>query len=252
MRRFRPSSIPPSLKHATPIASRASTLPFILVVTAVIYLSRKYKACHYRIPLTYLLLALSVATVVQAQAWIPPGWALQHRGWLFPVFFVAIALIFAVHLMRANSPIKAAAYLLFILSMAFIISPLMQIAHVQGVLKSSLATVIGLFMALSLVALWRPEWIRLDWGPFLFFGLVGLLLMRLSFWIWSPSIQTIRISAYIGIVLFSAYVLYDTKLMTMRANQCDKTYDYVTNLIGLFIDFMNMFSDTMTLSSTRG
>lgn len=230
---------------------RSTTLPWIVVILVAIYLSRKYNTCHLRMPITYALLALSVGTMLQVQAWVPLDWALRHRRWFLPIFFVAIALIFAVHFTRANSPLKILSYLFFVLAMSIILSPLFHMASYQGVLQSSLFTVIALFLVLSIFSFWKPDWIQLKWAPFLFIGLVALLLMRLSFWIWTPSLGTYRMAAYIGILIFSAYVLYDTKRMMLRAQQCGRKYDYVTNLIGLFIDFMNLFANRMALSTTR-
>lgn len=231
---------------------RTWALPWIILISVVIYLSRKYNTCANRISFTYLFLALSMGTVLMAQPWIPKGWYFTHRAWFLPVFLVSIALIFVVHLTRPNSMIKVISYLLFVLAMAFIMSPMIQSSSWVHTVLPCLFTVTAFFVILSAVAKLKPEWIRLSWAPYLFFALIALLLMRLSFFIWQPTNirKAYRLSAYAGLLIFSAYVLYDTKLMTLRANQCGREYDYVTNLIGLFLDFINMFNDAMMLSKT--
>ena len=61
----------------------------------------------------------------------------------------------------------------------------------------------------------------------------------------------IQWSAYIGIAIFSGFIMYDTRLAKSRADQCAVPFDYVANLIGLFLDIINLFSEMVLARSSN-
>ena len=109
--------------------------------------------------------------------------------------------------------------------------------------------VIILTLLLSVISYLRPELIKFSWGNLLFFSLVSLIILRFSFLAF-PKIATKKVTtyaSYFGIVLFSAYILYDTKLIRLRAKQCDIKYNYIKNVVSLFLDFINLFTNSLSL-----
>ena len=108
---------------------------------------------------------------------------------------------------------------------------------------------ITVFIFLSIAAYLFPSLISYKLGNIAFWSLLGLILFRLGIFLTNSEITSklVKISSYIGIVIFSAFILYDTKYLINRANQCSKDFDYINNLLSLFLDFVNMFADMTTL-----
>ena len=49
------------------------------------------------------------------------------------------------------------------------------------------------------------------------------------------------------IIIFSGFVLYDSKRMRLRAQRCNHPYDFIDNLLKLFLNFVNLWRDTMAI-----
>ena len=131
------------------------------------------------------------------------------------------------------------------------ICPLYKLSQQNGVLKSCLTTVIICFLLLSIISLLNPELISFKAANILWFSLLSLLILRISFYFYRPSNQVLRFASYFGIVLFSVFTLYDTKLMIWRANRCQEKYNYLQNVISLFLDFINLFTNSMSLANNK-
>ena len=150
-----------------------------------------------------------------------------------------------------HSPLKAVLYLFFIISIGFAVFPLYRFVDSQGLAKPILLTITMLFIILTLTSVIFPEHLTGSIGNYLFAILAGLVIFRLCLLLFnSKSVTVWRYSAYVGIVLFSMFVIYDTKIISMRANKCDVPYDHINNALNLFLDFVNMFSDAMMISQT--
>lgn len=220
-------------------------LAFLVIVIISI---DKYKKCNDRIPLTYLILGFTLVSFVIIQL-VLQNYNIKINGII--VFIAAIFFLIASQLYKPNTLVKTILFSLFIIAFAFILHPLFRLADSKGVAKPALYTVCIWFVFLSVVSIYYPNIISPRIKNILFCALVFLLIFRLVLMFTKPMKNMVRFSAYIGIVLFSAFVLYDSKMMRIRANQCDHPYDFINNITALFLDFVNMWSDSMALGVTN-
>ena len=92
----------------------------------------------------------------------------------------------------------------------------------------------------------------LSWGPVLFVLLLaGIVLELISIFVFGThrdrQSYIYKGFMYFFIVLFSFYVLYDTKMLQVRAKLC-KVADYLNESLNLFLDIVNIFVRILALS----
>lgn len=220
---------------------------WIVFLVIILLIVKKYQACQDRIPITYLMLGFCLASFVALEYLLQ---IYQVNVNLIVSFLFAIALLVATQFSTPNTWMKTVLFALFIIAMSLILQPLFRLADRVGIAKPALLTVCLWFMVLTVVSIFYPQMITPRWGNILFFSLVALLLVRIVMMFTRPTSKMVQISAYIGIVIFSGYVLYDSKLMRQKANQCKHPYDFIDNLLKLFLNFVNLWSDTMAVGVT--
>ena len=226
-------------------------LSWVVSLVIVATLTKKYPNCQYRIPISYLILAVTIFSLIVIQSWIPEPYIYQIVSHYWLIFIISLITLFSFYMVPLYSNSQIMLFVIFIISLSLIISPLYKLSEKKGVLKACLTSVIICFILLSLVSLLKPELISFKLGNILWFSLVSLLILRISFYFYQPSNNLLKFASYFGIVLFSVYTLYDTKLMVWRANQCDKNYNYLENVISLFLDFINLFTNSLSVSNTK-
>ena len=220
---------------------------FSLIIVYLIYY--KFSKCVNRIPITYLILASTIFSSIVIQHIIPKSISVNIIKWYIPIFILSIVSIIGLYVAPSNSFPQLAVYILFIILLSLSIHPLYKLSQINNVIMPCLLTTIGIFITLSLVSYINPNLVSFNLGRVLLLGLIGLIFLRLSFFLFPPSNNLIKISSYIGIFIFCGFILYDTKIMVTRATQCNRQYNYLTNVTSLFLDFYNMFVDMMTLSN---
>ena len=224
-----------------PIAIWLSVL--VLVIIAV----EKYKKCDNRIPLTYLILGFTIISFVTIQL-ILQNYNIKING-IF-VFVLAILFLIASQLYKPNTIIKTILFSLFVIALSFILHPLFKVADSRGIAKPALITICIWFIFLTIISVYYPNIISPKLKNILFFSLIFLIIFRLILIFTKPVTKMVRWSAYLGLTLFSAFVLYDSKMMRIRASQCNHPYDFINNTTALFLDFVNMWSDSMAVGIT--
>jgi FtsH-binding integral membrane protein len=227
------------------------TISWFASLILVAYLTNNYQACQHRITVTYLILAFTIFSMIAIQNWLPNKYFkyLVSHYWL--LFALSIISLIVFYLAPIYSSWQILLFVIFITSLSLMISPLYKFSQHNGVLKSCLTAVIVCFLLLSLVSLLNPELISFKIGNILLVSLISLLILRISFYFYQPSNQVLKFASYFGIILFSVYTLYDTKLMIWRANRCQEKYNYLQNVISLFLDFINLFTNSMSLSNNK-
>jgi FtsH-binding integral membrane protein len=91
----------------------------------------------------------------------------------------------------------------------------------------------------------------LGFGPYLFAGLIGLIVAQLLLYAFGSSeekregFQFIR---FFAIALFAAYTAYDVQVLREKASLCrtiqkklKRDPDYPAESLGLYLDFINLF-----------
>jgi len=160
-------------------------------------------------------------------------------------FAVALGFLIALRAVSARHVIlNHIIWLGFLVSIAFVVYSVWRYSVYSGVLVTSLISVILLVTGLTLFVHMYPNLVSLSWGSGLLLALVAGILA----WI-VPMLMGLKLSGYyralsIGFIfLFGALILYDTKLLKERANNCVFP-NYPSDSLGLFLDILNMFSST--------
>ena len=163
---------------------------------------------------------------------------LASLGLLMAVYFIPPKLFFTKHML----------YIVLIMLMGVFLYPYYitnkKLFHHVGI------TTLLLLIVLSIIAFTFPQIIRKSWGMYLFIGLIGLLVARITeaFIGYKQNEKRSRIISYIAIVIFSLYVMYDTKKIIINADNCVNP-DYINESLGLFLDSLNLFQNNYLLSS---
>jgi FtsH-binding integral membrane protein len=113
-------------------------------------------------------------------------------------------------------------------------------------------TTLSVLVVLSILAYMKPNLIDDNIIVYLVIGLLALLFGRLVevFLLDQKDPKTqkySRIISYISILLFSLFIMYDTKSIIRNAKNCKVSAfgpDYINESINLFLDSLNLFSST--------
>ena len=142
-------------------------------------------------------------------------------------------------------PYKYVLFIAFAYLIGQVISPAVERAEEKGILREVLASVAGIFLAMTIVGFTDNQHF-LQFGPCLIVALIGLIVARLVLIFSGMSnpdstdfTKTNTLLSWFGTILFAAFVAYDTQLLKLRQK---KPYDYVQSSLGLFLDIVNLFS----------
>jgi len=197
------------------------------------------------IPIVYLhLLAGTALTFGSSQYPLATG-SLYTIGIAIATFPILFALFYL-----SPSPLKYVVAALFCATIGQMLSTLVKKLEHKQLLTQVLASVLGIFAAMTVVGFVDNQNI-LGFGGYLLAGLVGLILARvglliamgLSFGADSKSVSTFNTAlSWIGTALFSVYVAYDTQRLKIDARS-RRTPDYVESSLNLYLDFINLFQN---------
>ena len=159
-------------------------------------------------------------------------------------FAISLSLLFILYSIPAENYIyNHLIWLLFIITLSVSIYGTWRYSRWSNVATSSAIITLIIFSILTAIAWLKPEWIGLNWG----FILTGALLIAILAWI-IPIVFGIdnysnwyKILSAILLVIFSGLVLYDTRILRIKAEKC-KFPDYPKDSLGLILDIVNMYS----------
>lgn len=119
--------------------------------------------------------------------------------------------------------------------------------------KTGIAT-ISIVVALSALAYAFPQFITESWYLPLFIGLIGVLFLSIGDIVLShlgyiDSGKYNKIISYIIILLFSFWVMYDTKKIVSNSKKCGITLapDYISESVDLVLDMLNIFTNLQNI-----
>jgi modulator of FtsH protease len=164
-----------------------------------------------------------------------------------PLAFIleAILLFVLIFLILASKPgpYKYFLFFLFCILIGQTIAPIVQQAKARGTLREVLASVGGIFLAMTIVGFVDNQNF-LGFGGYLLAALVGLVLARIGLIIAKLSdVSSTDISKtntalnWFATVLFAIFIAYDTQRIKMT-----KDKNYVNSSMGLFLDIINLFN----------
>jgi len=136
---------------------------------------------------------------------------------------------------RHSSPLNFVLLGLFTLLESFTLGIAISFYDQTVVLQALLIT-LGVFLGLTLFTL-QSKYDFSGMGPFLFAGLLVLIMSGFVSMVFPFSSTTELVYAICGCLLFSGYVVYDTFTITKRLS----ADEYIMGSISLYLDFINLF-----------
>lgn len=163
---------------------------------------------------------------------------------------IAIILIIGIFKTAPGSPQKYAFFIAFAVWIGQTLKPLVDRLQARATLGRVLTLTAGVFIGMMAIGFYDRQNL-LGFGPYLFAGLIGLILVQLIIYaLASPAEKGVALNwmRFIGIALFAAYTAYDVQLVKAGAAGCraekraGRAPDYPQESLGLFLDFVNLFS----------
>lgn len=161
------------------------------------------------------------------------------------VFFIAIF----YGIMKTESfLIKQLLFGLLSVIMGFILSSIIHIINDQELVESAaISTIInfGLMFLLGLIIVYFGY--DLSWlGIFLFLGLFILIVVQVIGMFAPQSDETHKVIAYVSVVIFSLYILYDTNKILLKYQNKSKS-DCILGAMDYYLDIINLFEDYLNI-----
>ena len=248
----------------------------VLIGSSVIVQSTAFEdkkpTCDKYVLNTYLYLTIALSMIITFVIFLNvlfPNYtnfiASSMMAFIITFLINVILLFYLRYLIITVSPLevqkKTAIWIGFILNMAFLILPTIQITILQkytGLILSAILLTLLLTTSLSGIAFYKPELIQTQsWKPYIGIALIGLILGYLiPFFV--CMVKNCKDSflnslmyylAIIGVILFSFLLLYRTKIIIENAEKCKtpENADYIKESTGLFVTIINIFLDILTI-----
>jgi len=172
---------------------------------------------------------------------------------LIGLFSITMGIIVSLAFVDAKYILgKHLLWLVLILGLGLMFYPMYNSFTDKSVVLSAMLTTIMLTIGLSLVAYLKPELISFSLGPILSMLLLGVIIMELSLLViyrnnYAKIKNIFRYTSYFVIFLFMGFILYDTKMLQIRAKKCVKA-DYINESLHLFLDMFNILVRILGLS----
>ena len=145
---------------------------------------------------------------------------------------------------QTNSPLKHLFWGSFMTCTALGLIPLINMASMPIIFDALFAT--GFIMGgLGLVAYNAPSEQFLKWGGALGMGCAGLLGVSFASIFW-PSQALFNIWLYGGLLLFSAFTLYDVQKIIHNAKG-KAQWDPINESLGIYLDAINIFRHILVI-----
>ena len=176
---------------------------------------------------------------------------LHSASWSsFPILLSAIVLVFVLPWIAPNTPLKYVAAVALAYLLGQMSGPLVKVLDERNILARTLFLATGVFVGMVLVGFYDSNNL-LGFGPYLFGALLGLIVAQFILFILEATttiqkqqyFQGAKVLSFFGIALFSLFAAYDTQVVKLHARTCKKQGDYIEESMGLFLDFLNLFSD---------
>jgi len=144
-------------------------------------------------------------------------------------------------------PFKYILAIVFVTIIGQIIASFVKNLEDKKILDDVLIIVAGIFSAMTALGFYDNQNV-LGFGPYLFAGLIGLIIARIILIFGDlggasdKAVSTTEtILSWVGTVIFSIYVAYDTQRIKEDARLKEK--DYVNSSMGLFLDVINLIQN---------
>jgi modulator of FtsH protease len=165
---------------------------------------------------------------------------------IWPLFIAQLIMVILLSLFSMPPAIKFLIFCVFSYTFGLTLSqlkhkysePMIEIA-IQGAMS-----IFGLMMAAGVLLVGSGIQLGYKFGAFLFWALLALIVARLVFVLGQGLPMAHKILSYVGIFLFSLFVVYDTNQILRR----DYYGDFITASLDYYLDILNLFSNILGTS----
>ena len=165
----------------------------------------------------------------------------------WPLFFLQLIIIWLLILVPMPPIIKFFIFAVFSWTSGIILSHLKSKydpALINIAIQGSLS-IFALMFTFSILIAGFNIYLGYQFGAFLFWALLALIIAKLVNML-GPQLSSIKkILSYIGLGLFSLFVVYDTSQILSR----DYYGDFITASLDYYLDILNLFSNFLNTSN---
>jgi FtsH-binding integral membrane protein len=204
--------------------------------------------CPNFIGYTYLHLFLaSFASVAAAQLNLVKRAGIDVSNLTVDIgLFIAIIVLLVSTLFMTPGPLKYLVFLTFVILVGTSLRKVVERFKGKDVLIDVLFSMAGIFFTMT-VAGFMDQQNTLGFGMYLLASLTGLILTRIILGVTEKGkdgdkkSMTSYILSFIGALIFSIYIAYDTQVLKEEAKACKSHPDYIDASLGLYLDILNLF-----------
>lgn len=188
---------------------------------------------------------------VFSSAWASTLTTHAHLGWPAYIAILVVSIIGVIISVQSDNPlISLIGYAMITIPFGLMMGPLVAMytkASVVNVLGITTALVVGLGLLGAII----PQSLE-SWGGFLFSGLIVLIIgqfgIPLAASMGLPVHGFMTAWDWIGVVLFSGYVVFDLN----RAMRLERTHDNaIDSAVAIYLDFANLFIRLLELTGKK-
>ena len=206
------------------------------------------------IAITYFHLLIALCLMI-AFSYAP---LVSKNGWyLFGMLISSFVLLYGL-IRMSPGPLKymVALLLLAVLGQAFNMSNTKLTEEDKNLILRVAAITTGIFAAMTAIGFYDNQNL-LGFGSYLLAALGGLILgelgLALVIGFGAATNDTTsplkKAMSWLGLIIFSAYVAYDTQRLKADARRNAQTRDYIRSSLGLFLDVINLFQSVSELQN---
>lgn len=165
---------------------------------------------------------------------------------------ILIGLLFAVQMTPTGSALKYIAFAAFAVYFGQVFKPLVEKLKDRQLLTRVLTMTTGVFVAMMALGFYDKQSL-LGFGPYLLAGLVGLIIGQLVVMFFVDEKKgAFRVLDSVAVLLFAVLTAFDIQVLKQVKGVCKSIRggpDYPAASVGLYLDFLNLFSNISDLSS---
>jgi len=162
---------------------------------------------------------------------------------IIPLFLAQIAIIFIIILVPMPEFMRFALFCLFSYTFGLALSRYKEkySADTINTAVQGAMSIFGLMLATGVALSAGGIHLGAKFGSFLFWALLFLIIFRLIFVLGANMNQAHKILSFIGLILFSMYVVYDTNIILQR----NYNGGFIRASMDYYLDIINLFSNML-------
>ena len=164
----------------------------------------------------------------------------------WPLFAIQIMIIFILALIPMPPILKFLIFGVFSYTFGLVMSHLKQRydpALINVAILGALS-IFGVMLAAGVTLVGFGQYLGYQFGAFLFWALLALIIARLVNMVGPQLSSAKKVLAYVGLGLFSLFVVYDTNQILSR----DYYGDFITASMDYYLDILNLFTNMLNIN----